>query len=440
VDCRTAHQLMRADMPPDKDGDYAAHLRTCAACRDDVADPLSRALVQTTIEMALPPPDFTGKLLSRLPSESPLELEQQAAQRQRRQWIILGLITIGLVGGLTAIGIASQPVWSNTTLGLIAGVLRDLTAAAVVPLVVMVAGAIVIAFLLQGVLREPTVWRSLGAGGLALGLLVTTALTTTLNEQAAASTGAATIAAPINAASDVRGNLFSIAGDISVAGAVEGNVASLLGSVTLQPGASVGGDVLAGTGQLTNNDAQISGTLHAGAGSTALGQALVGAGADVASPGAVRSLAAMLGALITLALSALVVMLWPQRTLRTSRVLPTHPWAALGLGVLVTALLALLALPLLALLALTVVGLLLVPMLLMAVHVPYVQGLAAVVQALGRRLTGAATITSALWGVAVQLLVVIGLGLFSPLAGLTAFYLLASIGLGAQLLGRRMQV
>jgi hypothetical protein len=140
---------------------------------------------------------------------------------------------------------------------------------------------------------------------------------------------------------------------------------------------------------------------------------------------------------VTLALSALVVMLWPQRTLQTSRVLPRRPWLALSIGVLITGLLALLALPLLALLALTVVGLLAVPLLLMLVHLPYIQGLAAVGQALGRRLTGTVTVGSALWGIAAQLVLVTLLGIFAPLAGLVAFYLLASLGLGAQLLERQ---
>jgi hypothetical protein len=76
-------------------------------------------------------------------------------------------------------------------------------------------------------------------------------------------------------------------------------------------------------------------------------------------------------------------------------------------------------------------------MLLIVVHLPYVQGLAAVGQALGQRLTGAATLTGALWGVAVQLVLVLGLGIFAPFAGLAAFYLLASLGIGAQVLERR---
>ena len=80
MDCRTAHTLIAQEEPLGLDEQQAleAHIARCPACRDDVADPMGRALAQTTIELALPPPDFTAKLLQRLPKESPLELVRQA--------------------------------------------------------------------------------------------------------------------------------------------------------------------------------------------------------------------------------------------------------------------------------------------------------------------------------------------------------------------------
>lgn len=444
MDCRTARTLMinEGALTPDEQQTYRDHLATCPACRDDQADPLGHALVQTTLEMALPPPDFTLNVLKRLPKASPLELAQQAARQQRRRWASVAAGTVAVATILALVGAALQPLWAGTALGLTAQIVRDVAAAAAVPLIVMLVGAIVIALLLQTILQWPTSGRTLGAGALAIVLLAFTGLVVQQNDQRIITAGsqgatAATILSPLHISDTIQGNVASLGGDIVVNGSVSGNIGTIVGSVQLQPNARIGGDVLVGTGQITNLGADVAGAVRYGPGAAALGQALGSNGASQYSAGAVRGLAGLLGALITLALAALVVMLWPDRTLRTSRIVPAQPWAALGLGVLITVLLALLALPVLALLAVTVVGLLLVPLLLMLVHLPYVQGLAAVGQALGQRLTGAVTIQSALWGVAAQLVLVIGLGLFSPIAGLTAFYLLASLGLGAQVLERR---
>jgi hypothetical protein len=71
------------------------------------------------------------------------------------------------------------------------------------------------------------------------------------------------------------------------------------------------------------------------------------------------------------------------------------------------------------------------------VHVPYVIGVAAVGQALGARLTGRPSVGSAIWGIAVQLLVVLVCGLLVPWLGLIVFYTLGSAGLGAALLDMR---
>lgn len=444
MDCRTARALMadEAAIASDEQQAYDSHLATCAACRDDAADPISRALSQTMIEMALPPPDFTAKLLQRLPGESPFAIAaRESRQRQRlvRSYALAG----GAVFAIFALlGIVTRTAWTGTTLGLIADALGTIATAAIAPLAVMLVSALAIALLLHAVIKQPTPFRAMSAAGLALALLVSSGVVTALNDQGTSSandarvTSPASLFRPIETAFNVPGNVVSLAGDILVRGDVGGNVASLFGDVTIERG-QVAGNVLAGSGAIDAPVGAIAGRAVRGPAGVALTGLLGETTTQELSPGVVRSLTGLLGALVTLALAALVVMLWPHRTLRSAHLLPTKPWLALGLGVLITALLALLSLPLLALLALTVVGLLLVPLLLMVVHLPYVQGLAAVGQALGQRLTGNVTTTSALWGVAAQLVLVVGIGMFAPLAGLTTFYLLGSLGLGALVLDRR---
>jgi hypothetical protein len=445
VDCRTAHLLIahEPDLTPEEQRVLQAHRAACPACRDDSADPMGRALAQTTIELALPPPDFTAKLLQRLPQESPLELARQSAQRQRRrrQIYLNGAVGVTAVGIL--LGVLFTSSWADTALGLAAQSILTIMAAFAVPFLSALAGFVVVAFLLQRVLRQPTTTFALGAAACACLLVLGIGAMLQSTDQTVAdrplqATTVATLLRPIHVSGEVQGDVVSLWGDIQVDGRIGGNVVSVLGNVILMPGARVNGDVLAGSGQIQSQADQVAGVERRGVLGTTIALLAVGEGTEQLSPRVVRGLTGLLGALITLTLAGIVVLLWPQRTIQTSRVLPTRPWLALGIGVLSTALLALLTLPLLALLAVTVVGLLLVPLLLLLLHLPYIQGLAAVGQALGERLTGNATIGSALWGVAAQLVLVISLGLIAPTAGLLVFYLFASLGLGAQLIERRV--
>lgn len=439
MDCRTARALMRYnELTPAQQQAYESHLAQCAACRDDAADPVGRALAQR-IELALPPPDFTAKLLQRLPQESPLQLAQQATRHQQRRRSFGLAIAGALVCVAVIAGLGFQSLWSETALGLTSAAIRAITSDAFITFATMLVGAGLIALLLQRVLRQPRLGPALGSAAFACVALLVIGVLAQTNDQAAGSSSVAvaTVFRSIRTEQPISGNVVSLWGDIVVDTPVSGDVTSVLGDVTIASGGLVGGNVFAGTGMVVAPAGTIAGRQFHGPGTSVLGAVLKSPTTRSLSPLVVRSLAGLLGALVTLALAGIVVMLWPQRTLQTSRVLPQQPWLALSLGLLITVLLALLALPLLALLALTVVGLLVVPLLLMLVHLPYIQGLAAVGQALGRRLTGNVTVSSSLWGVAVQLVLVMMLGIVAPLAGLVAFYLLASLGLGAQLLERR---
>ncbi len=444
MDCRTAHAMMaggpEAPGRPDEQA-YQAHVAGCAACRDDVGDPFASVLVSLSSSPVQPPDDFTQRLLARLPAESPLELQRRSAGRARRgRLVVAGAVALVLVAALMA-GAMLRPALAGSALGLFTELARQIVAQAAVPLLALLAAAAVTAWLLRFAAREPTALRVFGGAAAAVMLLAAGAGTVMLNDSGAIERGSVdgnttTLLRGVDVEGTHRGDVLSAWGDILVGGAVNGNVASLAGKVQIDDG-TVQGDVFAGAGGVEDETTAVAGTVFRGPQGLALSNVLRGGGTTTQSPTMVRGVTALIGMLITLALAAVLVMLWPQLTLGASSVLPARPWLALGLGAMLTSLLALLALPLLALLALTVFGVFLVPLLLLAVQLPYVQGVAVVGQALGKRLSGAVTISSAVWGIAAQLVLVAGLALLSPLAGLAAFYLLGSLGLGAWMLWRR---
>lgn len=437
MDCRNTRLLMAnaASLTPAQQQALQSHLASCAACRDDLADPFGRVLWQTTFELATPSADVTATLLQRLPRESPIDLWSKERAQRRTRWRRALLAGALMLVGLTFLGLLQRGLWRGTTLGLLTDGITLVMGESLAPLAVMLGSAAAVIWLLRLLIQRPTALSALGSVALATLLLMISATAVALNDRGnlARSTGpaVATVARPIEVAA-AQGPVASLLGDIIVRGPVAGSVVTVAGRARLEPTARVAGDVLAGAA--IEGEGQVAGKIRQSMGGAALGAAMLGGDVATVSPLVLRALAGLAGALLSLALAALLLLWWPQRTLAISRSLPERPWAAFGIGVLLTIALALLALPLLAVLAATVVGLILVPVLLLLLHGVYVQGLAAVGQALGQRVTGAATTASALWGVAAQLVVVLLLSLYAPLAGLTAFYLLASLGLGAQLL------
>jgi len=423
---------------PDEQPAFEEHLAACAACRDDAGDPIAKVLLPLSSSPAQPSADFTQRLLAQLPRESPLELQRRAAERARRSRFVFAAGGAALVVAALLIGTLLQPALAGSALGLFASAARRIVVQAAVPLVMLLAAAAVAAFLLRAAAREPTAIRVWGGAAVAVMLLLAGAGAVLVSDQAAIEQGAvagdtATVQRSIVVDGVRSGDVVSAWGDVVINGDVRGDVASLTGNVVLDDG-RVAGDVFAGAGAVEAGTGAVAGSVFHGPQGLALSNVLRGSGTNTLEPGVARAVTALLGSLITLALAALLVVLWPPLALGASAVLPARPWLALGLGILSTCLLALLALPLLALLALTVFGVLLVPLLLLLAHLPYVQGVAVVGQALGRRLSGAVTLSSAVWGVAAQLVLVACLALLSPLAGLAAFYLLGSLGLGAWML------
>jgi hypothetical protein len=251
----------------------------------------------------------------------------------------------------------------------------------------------------------------------------------------------ATGAQPIEVLGEVLGDVTSWGGDITVQGHVSGDVVSYAGSVVLADGARVDGNVLSLTGAvIVSGNAQVAGQalgdrIGGGAAADLLGlfapQSAIGAPGIVARAGFGFTLM-----LVALALATIAALLWPRRTAGVSRVLLLAPGRSAALGLLSTALLAMLLPPLGALLALSLLGLPLLLPLLLLLHLPYLYGLTGLGYTLGRRLARNAPERATPLGVLLLLLPAALLGPFFPALGAACFYLVASVGLGAVILSR----
>jgi hypothetical protein len=245
-----------------------------------------------------------------------------------------------------------------------------------------------------------------------------------------------TVASSLDIGAPVAGDVTSLGGDIVVRDDIMGDVVALAGTVILHEGSHVYGSVLAGGGTLS-----VAGTIDQvlfdvpeeipplAADATGSNSTL-----DL-TPATVARLGGLLAELATLLLGALLVMIRPSAAAWGSRQLMRFPGRAVVVGLLSTAGLVVLALGGSVVLAATVAGVLLVPILLLLLHLPYVAGVATVGYTIGHRLTGSQASTSAIWGIGLQLVLLLALGLTMPMIGLLIFYLLGAVGLGGTLLG-----
>lgn len=257
----------------------------------------------------------------------------------------------------------------------------------------------------------------------------------------------ATVARDIRVEGAVDGDVTSWSGNIEVTGSVGGDVVSYGGRVTLGGAARVGGHVLALSGGLRHERGaavvgQAIGDERGAPALASLFDLFTPVPASVAGAGLIGRLffGAVLGVFL-LAFCLLCVAFWPGRTAAASVALRRLPLRALALGLLTTALLALLLPPVVALLAATLIGMPLIVVLLLAAQAPYVYGLAALMRSIGARFAGRsgprAPLDRATIGIAAALAALIALvAAVAPLWGLALFYVVASPGLGAAILSR----
>jgi hypothetical protein len=245
--------------------------------------------------------------------------------------------------------------------------------------------------------------------------------------------------------STVQGSILVMGGNVTAAGEVDGDVSILGGNAELGPSAHIRGNVSSVGGNLRRSpDAQIDGEVQ------------TGQGLDVPydfrfGPSMIRptipTWSARLSPLFSLmwfgfrtlmiaALAVLVVIFWPEPTLRVARAAVAQPLAAGGLGLLTQ----IIGIPALILLAITILLSPLSFLGLLLLLIAGVFGWIALGLEVGRRMAEAFNWDlhpSAQAGIGgfLMTLVIGGFGLI-PCIGWVAPFALASIGLGAVILTR----
>lgn len=413
------------------------HLHGCAACRDEIEDAF---IVPVHLPLATPPPGLEARILSRLPVASPITL----AQRRKRSLGILrgGLVAAPALAMLVGLGgLVGLQFGTVRTADLVQGIALPLALASKALLIavaqswlalVLALSVIVVPLLLRRFrpVSAPS-WAprvTLAGGALAVALLALNIV---------GSRGdLGTITSSLAISQPVAGDVTSLGGDIVVASDIMGDVVALAGNVILQEGGHVYGSVFAGEGAVVEPGIVDQQTYDVPKEIPPSWAAVSRANSVLAlTPGTVARLGGLLAALATLLLGVLLVVIRPDAAAWGSRQLTRFPGRALLLGILTSAGLVVLALGGSVVLAATVAGVLLVPILLLLLHLPYVAGVATVGYTLGHRFTGSPASTSAIWGIGLQLVLLLALGLTMPMIGLLIFYLLGAAGLGGTLLG-----
>ncbi len=440
MECRDARPLIRlAALNESERQRLDAHLLTCSACRDEAEDPL--AAVWPAPRSAVPPADLTRHIMRRLPTASPLAI---AARHNRTTRLIHGgaVAAFGLAAVMALAGIAGLQWGSARAADLVGGialpvalVAKALLSALAQPWIAIGLATVTVALPLliarisgsrafpAGYVGRPTV-----AGGALLAALV-------LLNAGAHRGDQGVFAASLAVTQPVAGDVSSLAGDVIVGADVLGDVIALTGRVIIQENAHVHGSVMAGVGAIAHADGSVdqavieTSNLLPALSRAAGSQTVTGASSSMAT-----RVAGIVTALMTLLAGILLVLIWPQTPAEGGLLLLRFPGRAFVLGLFATVALLVLALGGTVLLAATVVGVLFVPILLALLHLPYAVGVAAVGHTLGRWVLGGPARSSAIWGIAAQLLVVVALDLVAPMLSLGLFYLLGTLGLGATLL------
>ena len=416
------------------------HLDLCPTCRDEMDDVQAGVLVGAVLPLALPPPDLTSKVLLRLPAASPIEI----ARRQKRQSLVYrntGAAVFGATAAAALMGIILLEWGFPRAADLLPGVGLRLALAAKAILGAagqpwLIGLAILASLLLPAILARrsgsPTRRIFAGAGAAVVALLLVNTV--------AVGTDASAITATLDVADPVAGDVVTLAGDITVRGEVQGDVVSLAGDIRIEPGAFIHGSVMSAAGTVTGGSGQIAQRLvRPGALPLAL-QARPNGDPAQLDAALIARVVALVGAIVTLLAGWFMLAAWPRLPLEAGHYLARSPVRALAVGAAATAGLLLLTLGGMVLLAATVAGVLLVPVLLLLVHLPFVAGIAAVGHLLGTRLAGRPSLASGLWGVAAQVIVLLGIGLLVPIGGWLLFYVAGSAGLGGALLMPRTAV
>lgn len=439
MECRDARSLIaRYDhLTAEERQRLDRHLQTCLACADELEDSSWR-LLPVDLPMAQPPTGLANSIIARLPALSPLDLATR--QRARLQnYRRLGLGVAFLVPMLALAGVSTLQFPNTPAADRLSGLSLVLGLGAKAVLIVLgqpwVTALLLFALSMIVVVRFLPIARTLHPllrSGMLVGALL--GIFVLLGNAVAVHADRGTVLAQIDVQGIVSGDISSLAGNIDVNGEVYGDVVALTGQVKLGPSAHIHGSVLSAAGGVLPNNSQIDQAVVNGPSQSPL--AAIGAANTSVSVVQAGWLLGMIAACAMLLFAAFVVVVWPQGSAQASAYLSRFPLQSFAFGVLITVALLGIAGGLSVIFAATIGGVLLVPIIILVLHLPYILGVAAVGEAFGLKLTGRPSLGGAIWGIAAQLLVVVAVGLLAAQGALIVFYLLASAGLGGLFLVR----
>jgi len=248
--------------------------------------------------------------------------------------------------------------------------------------------------------------------------------------------------AEVPVGAEVKHDVTVLSGNIIIAGRVGHDVKALNGDITLADTADVGNDVTALNGTVYQAaEAKVGGTVKSDA---APAPAPKRNPLDGLVSFVLRLLAYLVLGVVFVTVGTLAVLAWPRQTGRVVTVLEATPWPAVLVGVLTGVLILPVAGLLSVILAITIVGIILIPVLWLAVGVGWVYGAVVVGLWAGRRLAESGRLPAARNSLLVT--AIAGLGvvavacalLTSTVAwiGWPVSYFLGFIGLGAVVLSR----
>lgn len=216
----------------------------------------------------------------------------------------------------------------------------------------------------------------------------------------------------------IDGNLAVIFGNATIDGRVDGDVAAIFGDVIAGNNAVIGGNVATVAGQVKRADGSVI------KGEIASVHGLFRPSRAEWLP--LMAISSIIGLIVFYGLSALLLVLMPDRMNYMSESAPVKIWRRFGIGIAAY----LMFIPAIIALAITIIGMLLIPIFIAGFFLTAFIGLAALKLTIGRRITGKLEGRGAPYIYLLVGSILIFVLPFIPVLGWLAYIFTASVGLG----------